>query len=81
MLFVCRNSKGSIVYAYEKKWWDYTVGAELFLELYSALDEKELPYKNNRGYSQILCQRLLPGYGGTRIAEGVDPSRDFAVRI
>ena len=82
LCFLYAELRGSIVYAYEKKWWDYTVGAELFLELYSAFDEKELPSVKTtedilRSYVNDYCQDMVK----QRIAEGVDPSRDFAVRI
>lgn len=74
--------RGSIVYAYEKKWWDYTVAAELFLEVHSAFSEEELPSVKTtedilRSYVNDYCQDMME----QRIAEGVDPSLDFAVRI
>ena len=31
--FLYAELRGTIVYAYEKKWWDYLVCAELFLEI------------------------------------------------
>ena len=41
--FLYAELRGTIVYAYEKKWWDYLVCAELFLEIHSAFCEEELP--------------------------------------
>ena len=34
--FLFAELRGAVAYAYEKKWWDYLVGAELFLEIHSA---------------------------------------------
>ena len=80
--FLYAELRGSIPYAYEKKWWDYTVGAELFLEIHSAFCEEEIPSVKNvqeilRSYVNDYCQDMME----QRIAEGVDPGRDFAVRI
>ena len=66
----------------KKKWWDYTVAAELFLEVHSAFSEEELPSVKTtedilRSYVNDYCQDMME----QRIAEGVDPSLDFAVRI
>ena len=80
--FLFAELRGSIPYAYEKKWWDYIVGAELFLEIHSAFCEEEIPSVKNvqeilRSYVNDYCQDMME----QRIAEGVDPGRDFAVRI
>ncbi len=82
MSFLYAELRGSVVYAYEKKWWDYTVAAELFLEVHSAFSEEELPSVKTtedilRSYVNDYCQDMME----KRIAEGVDPSLDFAVRI
>lgn len=81
MSFLYAELRGTIAYAYEKKWWDYTVAAELFLEVYSAFRE-ELPSEKTvedilRSYVNDYCQDMVE----QRIAEGVDPSLDFGVRI
>ena len=80
--FLYAELRGSISYAYEKKWWDYIVGAELFLEIHSAFCEEEIPSVKNvqeilRSYVNDYCQDMME----QRIAESVDPGRDFAVRI
>ena len=80
--FLYAELRGAIPYAYEKKWWDYIVGAELFLEIHSAFCEEEIPSVKNvqeilRSYVNDYCQDMME----QRIAEGVDPGRDFAVRI
>lgn len=82
MSFLYAELRGSVVYSYEKKWWDYTVAAELFLEVHSAFSEEELPSVKTtedilRSYVNDYCQDMME----QRIAEGVDPSLDFAVRI
>ncbi len=82
MSFLYAELRGSVVYAYEKKWWDYTVAAELFLEVHSAFSEEEIPSVKTiedilRSYVNDYCQDMME----QRIAEGVDSSLDFAVRI
>ena len=73
---------GVIAYAYEKKYWDYIVAAELFLEIYAAFEGEEKPSVKStedilRSYVNDYCQDMME----QRIAEGVDTSLDFAVRI
>ena len=41
--FLYAELRGTIAYAYEKKWWDHTIAAELFLEIYAAFEDSELP--------------------------------------
>ena len=74
--------RGVIAYAYEKKWWDYTVAAELFLEVYAAFEDSELPSVKSvedilKSYVNDYCQDMIE----QRVAEAVDPELDFAVRI
>ena len=45
--FLYAEIRGIIVYAYEKKIWDYTVAAELFLEVYAAFEDAEQPSVKN----------------------------------
>lgn len=66
----------------KKKYWDYTVAAELFLEIYAAFEGEEKPSVKStedilRSYVNDYCQDMME----QRIAEGVDTSLDFAVRI
>ncbi len=80
--FLYAELRGTAAYAYEKKWWDYLVGAELFLEIHSAFSEEELPPVKAvreiiRSYVNDYCQDMME----RRIAEAVDPELDFAVRI
>ena len=80
--FLYAELRGTIVYAYEKKWWDYLVCAELFLEIHSAFCEEELPAPKTvedilRSYVNDYCQDMME----QRIAEGVDPELDFATKI
>ena len=35
--------RGAVVYAFENRIWDMTVTLELFLEVYSAFTQEELP--------------------------------------
>ena len=80
--FLYAELRGTIAYAYEKKWWDHTIAAELFLEIYAAFEDSELPAVKTvedilRSYVNDYCQDLME----QRIAEAVDPHLDFAVRI
>ena len=80
--FLYTELRGTIAYAYEKKYWDYTVAAELFLEIYAAFEGEEKPSVKStedilRSYVNDYCQDMME----QRIAEGVDASLDFAVRI
>ena len=80
--FIYTELNGTIGYAFEKKVWDITVGLELFLEMYSAFSEEELPAEKQvreimLSYVNDYCQDMVE----TRIREGVDPEEDFAVNI
>ena len=80
--FLYTELHGTIGYAFEKKVWDITVGLELFLEMYSAFSEEELPAERQvreilLSYVNDYCQDMVE----TRIREGVDPEEDFAVNI
>lgn len=80
--FLYTELRGAIAYAYEKKYWDYIVAAELFLEIYAAFEGEEKPSVKStedilRSYVNDYCQDMME----QRIAEGVDTSHDFAVRI
>ena len=80
--FLYTELRGAIAYAYEKKYWDYIVAAELFLEIYAAFEGEEKPSVKStedilRPYVNDYCQDMME----QRIAEGVDTSLDFAVRI
>ena len=80
--FLYTELRGTIAYAYEKKYWDYTVALELFLEIYAAFEGEEKPSVKStedilRSYVNDYCQDMME----QRIAEGVDTSLDFAVRI
>lgn len=62
--FLYAELRGTIAYAYEKKWWDYTIAAELFLEIYAAFEDSELPAVKTvedilRSYVNDYCQDLM----------------------
>lgn len=80
--FLYAELRGCIVYAYEKKWWDFTVALELFLELYASFAGGEVPKAKTvreilRSYVNDYCQDMIE----QRIAEAVDPEFDFARKI
>lgn len=80
--FLYGELRGAIVYAYEKRSWDMTVTLELFLEVYAAFAQEEIPdVKTVKGilssYVNDYCQDMVE----RRIREGVDAELDFAVKI
>ena len=80
--FLYAEIAGTVAYAHEKRLWDMTVSMELFLEVYSAFCEEELPEAATvegilRSYVNDYCQDMME----QRIREGVDPELDFAADI
>ena len=78
--FLYTELHGTICYAFEKKIWDLTVALELFLEIYSAFGEEELPKEKQIreiliSYVNDYCQDMVE----QRIREAVDPEDNFAV--
>ena len=82
LTFLYAELRGAIVYAYENRLWDMTVTLELFLEVYGAFAQEELPAESEvRGilasYVNDYCQDMVE----THIRSGIDPEMDFATRI
>lgn len=82
LTFLYAELRGTIVYAYEKKWWDFIISLELFLEIYGALCDEELPEAKTiqeilKSYVNDYCQDMME----ERIREGVDPENNFALKI
>lgn len=82
LTFLYAELRGTIVYAYEKKWWDFIISLELFLEIYGALCDEELPEPKTiqeilKSYVNDYCQDMME----ERIREGVDPENNFALKI
>lgn len=80
--FLYAELMGTISYAFEKRIWDMTVCLELFLEVYSAFSQEEIPDEKIVreilvSYINDYCQDMME----QRIREGVDPELDFAVKI
>lgn len=80
--FLYGELRGAVAFAFEKRFWDMTVLLELFLEVYGAFTQEELPTAETvkeilRSYVNDYCQDMVE----RRIREGVDPSLDFAVKI
>ena len=76
--FLYAEIAGTVAYAHEKRLRDMTVSMELFLEVYSAFCEEELPEAATvegilRSYVNDYCQDMME----QRIREGVDPELDF----
>ena len=82
LTFLYAELRGAIVYAFENRLWDMTVTLELFLEVYGAFAQEELPTENEvRGilasYVNDYCQDMVEMH----IRSGIDPDMDFATRI
>ena len=45
--FLYTELRGMIVYAWEQKNWDFLVGLELFLQVYSEFEDGEVPTREN----------------------------------
>jgi hypothetical protein len=80
--FLYAELRGTIVYAFEKRWWDFTVALELFLEVYAAFHDVELPTAKTvreilKSYVSDYCQDMVDH----RIRSSIDPELDFAVKI
>lgn len=80
--FLYTELRGVIAYVYEKKWWDLTISLELFLEVYSAFRDPEIP--SVKAVKEILLSYIhdyCPRIAGQRIRELVDPACSFAVDL
>ena len=80
--FLYAELRGAVVFSHEKRMWDMTVLLELFLEVYSAFAQEELPAEAElRGilssYINDYCQDMIE----ERTRASVDPQVDFALRI
>lgn len=80
--FLYAELRGAIVYAFEKRVWDFTAAIELFLEVYAAFRDEELPEVKQvreilKSYVNDYCQEMIE----YRIRGVVDPQLDFAAKI
>jgi len=80
--FLYTELYGTIAYAFEKKAWDLTVVLELFLEIYSAFTQEEIPAEKQVkeilvSYVNDYCQDMVEN----RIREAIDPENNFVVEM
>ena len=80
--FLYTELRGLIVYAFEERVWDMLVGMELFLQVYGEFEDGDMPAAENirkilYWYVNDYCQEMVE----ERVAAGIDPARDFAVRL
>ena len=66
----------------KKKAWDLTVVLELFLEIYSAFTQEEIPAEKQVkeilvSYVNDYCQDMVEN----RIREAIDPENNFVVEM
>ena len=80
--FLYTELRGTIVYAFEGRDWDFLVCLELFLQIYGEFEAGEIP--SRRQVQQVLywyvsdyCSEMVE----YRTREQLDPRMDFAVRI
>lgn len=73
--------RGFIAYVYEDRIWDIVISLELFLECYVVFEDEEVSVRTFRlileNYFRDYCSEFID----YRIAQMVDPSLDFAVKI
>lgn len=80
--FLYTELRGLIVYAFEKREWDFLVGLELFLQVYSEFQGEE--YVSPQQVQQILYWYIndyCAEFVEHRIKACVDPVDNFAVNI
>lgn len=80
--FLYAELRGLIIYAFEERKWDILVGMELFLQVYGEFQDGDIPRAENirqilYWYVNDYCQDMVED----RVLSGIDPSRDFAVRL
>ena len=80
--FLYGELRGAIVYAHEKDLWEMTVALELFLEVYSAFDQEEIPEEKVvrrilYSYVNDYCQDMMEHH----VRSSLDPEMNFAVKI
>ena len=80
--FLYAELRGATAYAFEKRLWDMTVLLELFLEVYGAFAQEEIPTEEElrrilNSYANDYCQDMVE----YRTRECVDPTLDFAAKI
>ena len=56
LTFLYAELRGAVVFAHEKRMWDMTVLLELFLEVYGAFSQEELPTEAE--LKGILCSYI-----------------------
>lgn len=81
LCFLYTELRGLIVYAFEQRYFDITIGLELFIEIYNIMEEEENTYHSIKQaiyyYHSDYCDTTMP----KRIGEMLDPSLSFATEI
>lgn len=80
--FLYTELRGMIVFAYERRDWDFLVCLELFLQVYGEFEDGTVPSREQ--VRQVLywyVNDYCPDMSEYRIREQLDPQLDFAVRI
>ena len=74
--------RGMLVYAFEGRLWDITILCELFLEIYNDFEQEEVPEaKVIRQIFYWYVSDYSDDIMTERIAQSLDPEKDFALRI
>lgn len=80
--FLYGELQGAIAYAHEKNLWEMTVALELFLEVYGAFSQEEIPEERIVrdilvSYVNDYCQDMMEHH----VRASLDPELDFALEI
>ncbi|POP32490.1 leucyl aminopeptidase, partial [Lactonifactor longoviformis] len=76
--FLYTEIRGLIVYAYEKRKWDFTVAAELFAEIYTMFQEEIPKAETLRETLYWYISDYSDEMAAYRVRESLDPSLSFA---
>ena len=76
--FLYTEIRGLIVYAYEKRKWDFTVAAELFAEIYNMFQDEIPKAETLRETLYWYVSDYSDEMAAYRVRESLDPSLSFA---
>lgn len=80
--FLYGELQGAVLYAHEKNLWEMTVALELFLEVYAAFSQEEIPEEGILrqilvSYVNDYCQDMMEHH----VRASLDPELNFALKI
>lgn len=82
LCFLYAELRGLIGYVFEDRREEMTVLAELYLELYAAFSQEELPKEEEIHHILYwFCHDYCELFAAQRVRENIDPEQDFAVAL